>query len=143
MSDVASVCRYVQCRDCEPGSPRAVGPDGFCTSHRRARAAAQKLRRRETDVARVYSLPAEAYRALQRAQRGLCAICQRANGKTKALAVDHDHKCCPGRNSCGRCVRGLLCGPCNKMLGHLRDSTEALMRARDYLIWPPAKDVLP
>jgi hypothetical protein len=27
--------------------------------------------------------------------------------------VDHDHACCPGENTCGQCVRGLLCNFCN------------------------------
>jgi hypothetical protein len=36
-------------------------------------------------------------------------------------------------------VRGLLCSTCNsRVLGHLRDSTEALERAIDYLHNPPA-----
>lgn len=27
--------------------------------------------------------------------------------------LDHDHKCCPGKNCCGRCVRGLAHQFCN------------------------------
>jgi hypothetical protein len=35
------------------------------------------------------------------------------------LHIDHDHQCCPGGYSCGKCVRGALCGRHNVYLGHL------------------------
>ena len=33
------------------------------------------------------------------------------------LCVDHDHLCCPGHKTCGRCVRFLLCAYHNARLG--------------------------
>ncbi len=48
-------------------------------------------------------------------------------GKT-AANIDHDHGCCPNSNSCGRCIRGLLCTRCNLRVG----SFESL--ARDGLL---------
>lgn len=62
-------------------------------------------------------------------QDGKCliAICNR-----EATQVDHDHKCCPGRKSCGKCVRGLLCDPCNRNLGMVENS-QWLEASLDYL----------
>ena len=34
------------------------------------------------------------------------------NGETPH--VDHDHSCCDGKNSCGRCRRGFVHGICNR-----------------------------
>lgn len=62
-----------------------------------------------------------------------CAICEKSCKTGKALAIDHDHRCCQGKKSCGKCIRGLLCQDCNLGLGHFRDNPNSLMRAIDYL----------
>jgi hypothetical protein len=60
---------------------------------------------------------------------GGCEIC----GSRERMAIDHDHSCCPkAAQSCGKCVRGALCGNCNNMLGHAK-RTETLRRGADYL----------
>lgn len=59
-------------------------------------------------------------------QNGECAICHRVPGPDeRMLGVDHDHE--TGR------VRGLLCNPCNLILGHARDDVTVLQAAIDYL----------
>lgn len=112
-------------------------PGPRCATHHRA---ARKRRAADThgrDVLRRFGLTAEEYARLFAYQGSRCAICRRATGATKRLAVDHDHTCCPGPTSCGRCVRGLLCGPCNGMLAHARDDAELFRRAMRYLAeWP-------
>jgi hypothetical protein len=83
---------------------------------------------------RRFGLTPETYDALLDAQNGVCAIC----GKTpeengRALAVDHDHTCCPKREkTCGKCIRGLLCSPCNQRLGIIED-IEWMELANNYL----------
>jgi hypothetical protein len=69
---------------------------------------------------RLYRLTLERYDELLVEQRGGCGICGTLSAAIdgKAFAVDHDHRCCPERQrSCGVCVRGLLCGGCNGLLG--------------------------
>jgi hypothetical protein len=90
-------------------------------------------------VARQYGLLPGDYDALYAAQGGRCAICRRATGKTKRLAVDHDHAI--GLHS-RSAVRGLLCSHDNSMIGSARDDPEYFDRAAEYLRNPPARKVL-
>lgn len=80
-----------------------------------------------------YGLSAEQYVEMLERQGHTCAVCDRANPGGKKLAVDHDHACCPGKYSCGKCVRGLLCSNCNSSLGHAKDSVEILESMIEYL----------
>lgn len=89
--------------------------------------------RESPDVQRFrrYGITRDQYEAA--AAKG-CLICHRTDRK---LHVDHDHNCCPMRGgsarTCGKCVRGLICGPCNRGLGLFFDDPEALERAAKYL----------
>lgn len=47
--------------------------------------------------------------------------------------VDHDRSHCPGRKSCGKCVRGLLCDNCNRAIGLLGDDPDRIRRVADWL----------
>jgi len=91
-------------------------------------------RHRAVTIKHKYGMTADEYAAILREQGGGCAICGKTpdqNGKN--LAVDHDHSCCPGMRSCGKCVRGLLCDQCNRGIGYFQDSTELLHAAGAYL----------
>ena len=60
-----------------------------------------------------------------------CGICGRTDQK---LHVDHDHSCCSvGKKTCGLCVRGFLCGPCNRAIGMFNDDVDVLKKAIRYL----------
>lgn len=113
-----------------------------CKSHYQQYRKRARGKAHEAYVQRTYSLDENEYSKLYEAQDGLCAICRRANGATRRLSVDHDHKCCSGGVSCGFCVRGLLCRPCNDMLGYARDSWEFFARAIRYLNGKPAAETV-
>ena len=76
---------------------------------------------------RRYGLTEERYEEMLNAQGGRCKICGTADhlDQDQLLCVDHDH--------CTGAVRGLLCGNCNRMLGHARDRPEVLLTAAIYL----------
>jgi hypothetical protein len=78
-----------------------------------------------------YGITESDYDAMLAAQGGVCWICKEPPSRIR-LAVDHDHDCCPGGKSCGECVRGLLCTPCNTLLGRVKDG-EWLAEAKRYL----------
>lgn len=125
--------------------PLAEGPGKRCATHKRAVAKARKLANHDRYVQKTYGLAPGQYAALYEAQGGLCAICgpkTGRNGSTKRLAVDHDHACCPGPKSCGKCVRGLLCLGCNKLLGLWGDDPGMFERGAVYVRNPPAWKVL-
>lgn len=67
-------------------------------------------------------------------QGGACLICQLSPSGDRDLYVDHDHSCCPGDMSCGKCVRGLLCTRCNSAIGMLNDDPKLVERALHYLL---------
>ena len=76
-----------------------------------------------------YGLTPESYDAMLEAQDGGCRVC----GAPSNLQIDHDHGCCPGKESCGKCVRGILCGPCNTVLGMVNDNPARLSSLIKYL----------
>jgi hypothetical protein len=68
---------------------------------------------------RTYGMTSDDYDSLLASQGGVCARCGTDDPRDKhnRFHVDHDHACCAGEKSCGKCVRGLLCSFCNTQLG--------------------------
>jgi hypothetical protein len=139
-----------QCKDCVAqgfGATKRPAPyEGpRCATHHNERRRAQRMSRAVRHVENTYGLTAQEYDELYRFQGGRCAICRRATGASKRLAVDHDHVLArqhghPEGKGCGSCCRGLLCSLCNDTLAHLRDDPAAFERAADYLRnWPTKK----
>lgn len=79
----------------------------------------------------LHSLTFGNYLELYVAQGGSCKLCGYCPENNRDLHIDHDHKCCPAgrftKQSCGKCVRGLLCADCNKMLGFYENHRGSLV----------------
>jgi len=88
----------------------------------------------------------EQYTALRLAQADRCGACKEPLrfGETRAVTVDHDPRCCQyetlssGRKkgspiSCGKCVRALLCSPCNRAVGFFERYPQRIHMWIDYI----------
>lgn len=109
--------------------PLVIGSGGRCATHWRQEKQRRKTHKHSQHVQNTYGLEDGEYEDLYLWQGGRCAICQRATGKTRRLTVDHDHK--TGK------VRGLLCRPCNTLLGRTGDSPAFFERGALYLTLTP------
>lgn len=131
----AHVC--VDCKAQPPKAPRPAPHGGprsrRCATHHRAHRKGQKARAHVTYVLKTYSLSADEQAELWAFQGERCPCGRKPSRKPD---TDHDHACCSGPTSCGRCVRGLLCRACNKeVLG--RYNAAQLRALADYLDNPP------
>jgi hypothetical protein len=93
----------------------------------------QKTSRRCRDCVRIQTRRRRAidYDAELASQDGVCAICKKPpvrRGPRERLALDHDHKT--------GYFRGLICDPCNLMLGLVDDDPVRLLTAIEYLKRP-------
>lgn len=81
-----------------------------------------------------YRMTLEQFEEMLAEQGGVCAGCGADEpGGHGTWHVDHNHDCCPGRTSCGECIRALLCAKCNQALGLLNDDPDILRALADYL----------
>jgi hypothetical protein len=83
---------------------------------------------------RLYKLTLEEYNQKLENQGQKCTICGASFLEEKVKPhIDHDHQCCSGKESCGECVRDILCYNCNSGLGNFRDNIESMQKAVQYL----------
>lgn len=85
--------------------------------------------RRMGELKRKYGITSEEYENLEKAQNGVCAICGKPQnvkyGRSPFLCVDHDH-------TTGK-IRGLLCYPCNLVVGNCLEDSRILEKTMIYL----------
>lgn len=114
----------------------AEKPGPRCVTHHRVQRKKIAAQKHASHVKIAFGAEPGWYDRMREFQGGRCAICPRALGISKRLAVDHDHKL-EGTEEDAK--RGLLCGNCNSMLAHCRDDIDMLVRAVRYLQDPPAR----
>jgi hypothetical protein len=72
----------------------------------------------------------DTYWAMRLLRAETCDVCGHPFARTRNLrldcVVDHDHACCPGSRSCGRCIRGIIHHACNAMLGHVETAVHEI-----------------
>ena len=126
-------------------APVAGAAKKRCYLHNRAWKRSQRNRSHDVYVQRRYGLRPGEYVKLKEAFGGRCALCQKATGAARALALEHDHghcTVCATGTCCGEpeAIRGVACGPCNQVIG--RFSIATLNRMAAYLVAPPGPAII-
>lgn len=104
---------------------RRTGKDAPAYKHGRSKT---KDYYNELVIKQNYGIEYADYLKMVESQDGKCAICGAhapTSGHKKRLNIDHCHET--------EKVRGLLCDLCNRALGLMRDNTELLQNAIQYL----------
>lgn len=109
----------VQCQTCKRELPASM----FALNRTRARGCQSRCK--DCHREQRYGLRPGEYDQRLDEQGGVCGICGDPPELGKQLEVDHSHDT--------NAVRGLLCGPCNRMLGAARDNAKTLLAAVEYL----------
>ena len=108
----------------------------YCRECTKAKRDKTKDKRYAAHVLKKYNLTQDQYQEILESQGGVCGnpgCGTNQSGGQGRWHIDHDHACCSGTWSCGRCVRGLLCNSCNVGLGMFGDNTTRLEGAVQYL----------
>lgn len=120
----------------DPESVRAAQRARYAADPEKNRQAARNYRAslppgvmRTRDQAWRYGLPPGDFERRLAEQEGSCYLCREPLDLTKkrGIHVDHDHSCCRGRKSCGKCIRGLACHACNTGIGAFGDDPERMI----------------
>ncbi len=121
--------RSSMCKDCS----RSYDKDKY--EKQKEKDIDQVLHSRWINNLKKYNLTPDDWQIMYDLQNGLCFICENENVGDRRLAVDHDHKCCPGLGSCGKCIRKLLCVKCNTVVGWLESNPERIEFLLEYVGW--------
>lgn len=92
-----------------------------------------------------YGLTEADYHDMLELQGGGCAGCGRLPKEERRFSIDHKHQAGDKkREPWERAImtRGVLCWPCNKLLGVVRDNSNTLKKLSAYLENPPSNTVV-
>lgn len=140
--------RLTPCKECSRERARVHHREKDSPERRKRRSQAmQRWRTNNPDGEKdvrlrcTFNITLDQYNAQLVKQGDACAICGTLDPRGKGgFHVDHDRRCCPGKRSCGLCVRGLLCTRCNVGIAMFNDNVAAIAAAIDYLdgggTWP-------
>lgn len=123
------------CKECQ-GRQQHATKDGRAAYIREWRARDPEKRRyvdREGHLKRKYKMTHADFDGMLALQDGRCAACGTTEPGGKNWHVDHDHVCCPEKESCGKCVVGILCFRCNTTAGRYDDDAESLIGLAEYI----------
>lgn len=83
----------------------------------------------------LYDMTPERWAQMLAEQDNCCYLCSEPLDldTPRKIHVDHDHSCCRGVKSCGKCVRGIACEPCNRGIGAFGDDPERMRRVAERL----------
>lgn len=119
------------CAECGALFVRTSGSGKYCSDA--CRKIVKQRSTQENFLRSRYRLTMNDLQVLIEKSGNKCAICEKGFTSRTDMHIDHNHNCCNSEFTCGNCVRGLLCGKCNAMLGMANDSLQILWRAIEYL----------
>jgi hypothetical protein len=131
------------CKNGHARTPENIGSKGHCKAcalyyHRNWRNNNRERCRnsnRKSHLKNDFKMSVEDFERKLQEQDNKCAICGRDfDSSLKGMPhVDHDHACCSGVRSCGKCVRNIVCHKCNIVIAYADDDPEILQHAIEYL----------
>lgn len=138
---------YAHCKGCHRGIVSEYAAENADHLKAKSKESYERIKSEDPDrlwgyrLWHAHGLTVERYHSILEKQGGVCVICgsddpQHSDDRAKKVrfVVDHDHDCCPEARSCGNCIRGLVCHPCNRLMGQAHDDPDILIKAAAYLM---------
>lgn len=116
-----------------PGKHSQLSLDWQKRNPKRFKAIMQRAKIKSPHTVRQYryGISQKQFELMKKSQNNKCAIC--LNTFVETPNIDHNHKCCPGVKTCGKCLRKLLCRRCNRALGLIHDDLNIARQMVKYL----------